>query len=139
MWNIILLYIIPQIHTKVFVLNYDRQSVPLYELVNRNNSSLLHILATTSTTTIDIIITRLIAHTAAKTDTAEYHETALEAAHADPNEDMQDDTRINHIRKSAIYVGSPTAGQLDIAATNDNRYLTSFADPLEKYLIVSQR
>jgi hypothetical protein len=72
----------------VFVLNYDRQSIPLYELVNRNNSSLLHILATTSTATINIIITGLIAYTAAKTDTAEYHEAALEAAHADLNEDI---------------------------------------------------
>jgi hypothetical protein len=84
-----------------------------------------------------MIITGLIAHTAAKTDTAEYHEAALEAAHADPNEDMQDDTRINHIKRSATYMGSPAANQLDIPTTNDNRHLTSFADPLEKYLIVS--
>jgi hypothetical protein len=77
--------------------------------VNRNNSSLLHILATTSTATINIIITGLIAYTAAKTDTAEYYEIALEVAHADLNEDIQDDTRINHIRKSATYMGSPAA------------------------------
>jgi hypothetical protein len=105
--------------------------------VNRNNSSLLHILATISTVTISIIITRLIAHTAAKIDTAEYYEIVLEVAHADLNEDMQNDIRINHIRRSATYMGSPAAGQLDIIATNDNRYLISFADPLEKYLIVS--
>jgi hypothetical protein len=65
--------------------------------VNRNNSSLLHILATTSTVTINIIITGLIAHTAAKIDTAEYYEIALKAAHADPNKDIQNDIRINHI------------------------------------------
>jgi hypothetical protein len=84
-----------------------------------------------------MIITGLIAYTAAKTDTAEYHKTALEAAHADPNEDIQNDIRINHIRKSATYIRNPAAGQLNIAATNDNRYLISFADPLEKYLIVN--
>jgi hypothetical protein len=94
-------------------------------------------LATISTATINIIITGLIAHTAAKTDTAEYHEAALEAAHADLNEDIQDDTRINYIRRSVTYIGSSAANQLDIVATNDNRYLISFADPLEKYLIVS--
>ena len=94
----------------MFVLNYDRQSVSLYELVNRNNSSLLHILATTSTATINIIITGLIAHTAAKTDTAECHEAALEITHADPNENIQNDIKINHIRRSATYVRSPAAG-----------------------------
>jgi hypothetical protein len=94
-------------------------------------------LATTSTATINIIITKLIVYTAAKADTAKYYEAALEAAHANPNEDMQDDIRINYIRKSATYMRSPTASQLDIAATNDNKYLINFADPPEKYLIVS--
>jgi hypothetical protein len=77
--------------------------------VNRNNSSLLHILATISTVTISMIITELIAYTAAKIDIAECHEAALKVVHADSNEDMQDDTRINHIRKNATYVGSPAA------------------------------
>jgi hypothetical protein len=91
------------------MLNYDYQSIPLCELVNRNNSSLLHILTTISTVTINIIITRLIAYTAAKTDIAKYHEAALKAVHADPNEDIQNDIRINHIRKSVTYVRSPAA------------------------------
>jgi hypothetical protein len=66
-------------------------------------------LATTSTATINIIITELIVYTAAKADTAKYYEAALEAAHANPNEDMQDDIRINYIKKNATYVGSPAA------------------------------
>jgi hypothetical protein len=78
--------------------------------VNRNNSSLLYILATTSTVTISIIIIELIAYTAAKTDTAEYHEAALEIVYADSNENIQNDIRINHIRRSATYIKSPAAG-----------------------------
>ena len=91
------------------MLNYDYQSIPLCELVNRNNSSLLHILTTTSTATINMIIIELIAYTAIKVDTTEYHKAALEVAHADLNEDMQDDIKINHIRRSVTYMGSPAA------------------------------
>ena len=41
---------------------------------------------------------------AAKTDTAECREAALEIIHANSNEDMQADTKINHGKKSATYV-----------------------------------
>jgi hypothetical protein len=43
---------------------------------------------------------------AAKVDTAECREAALEAVHADFNEDMQADTKINYGRKSVTYVGN---------------------------------
>jgi hypothetical protein len=92
---------------------------------------------TTSTTTINTIITGQIAHTAAKTDTAECREADLEITHADSNEDMQTNTKINHGRKNVTYVGNLDADQLDIPAINDNRYLASSAEPLEKYLIES--
>ena len=45
----------------------------------------------------------------ARTDTAEYREAALEVVHADPNEDMQTDIKINHDRKSVTYVGNLNA------------------------------
>jgi hypothetical protein len=57
-----------------------------------------------------MIITGLIVYTAVKADIAEYHEAALKAVYADFNEDMQDDTRINHIRRSVTYMGNPAAG-----------------------------
>jgi hypothetical protein len=41
---------------------------------------------------------------AAKVDTAEYYEAALKAVHADSNEDMQADTKINHGRKNVTCV-----------------------------------
>jgi hypothetical protein len=93
---------------------------------------------TTSIIIINTIITGQIAHTAAKADTAEYREADLEAAHADSNEDMQADTKINHGRKSATCVRNLDAGQLDIPAMNDNRHLVSSAEPLERHLIESQ-
>jgi hypothetical protein len=72
---------------------------------------------------------------AAKTDTAECREAALKVIHADSNEDMQADIKINHGRKSATCVENLDAGQLHISAINDNRHLVSSAEPLEKYLI----
>jgi hypothetical protein len=74
---------------------------------------------------------------AAKVNTAEYRETALKIIHADSNEDMQTDIKINHGRKSVTYVGNLNAGQLNILAMNDNRHLANFAEPLERYLIES--
>jgi hypothetical protein len=65
---------------------------------------------TISITTINTIITGQIAHTAVKTDTAECRETDLKAAHADSNENMQADTKINHDRKSAIFIRNLDAG-----------------------------
>jgi hypothetical protein len=86
---------------------------------------------------INTIITRQIAHTVAKADTAECREAALEVVHADFNEDMQADTKINHGKKSVTCVGNLDAGQLNILAMNDNRHLISSAEPLEKHLIES--
>jgi hypothetical protein len=43
---------------------------------------------------------------AAKADTAEYREADLETAHADSNEDMQADTKINHGKKSVTCMGN---------------------------------
>jgi hypothetical protein len=74
---------------------------------------------------------------AAKIDTAEYHETALKVIHADFNEDMQADTKINYGKKNVTCVGNLDTGQLNISAINDNRHLASSAEPLEKYLIES--
>jgi hypothetical protein len=74
---------------------------------------------------------------AAKTDTAKCYETALKIIHADSNEDTQADTKINHDRKNAIYMGNLDAGQLNIPAINDNRHLANSAEPLEKHLIES--
>jgi hypothetical protein len=65
---------------------------------------------TTSIATINTIITGQIAHTAAKADTAECHEADLETAHADFNEDTQVNTKINHDRKNATYMGNLDAG-----------------------------
>jgi hypothetical protein len=61
---------------------------------------------TISITIINTIITGQIAYTAAKADTAEYREADLEIAHADSNEDMQADTKINHDKKSITCVGN---------------------------------
>jgi hypothetical protein len=47
---------------------------------------------------------------AAKADTAECREAALEVVHADSNENMQADTKINHVRKSTTCVGNLNAG-----------------------------
>jgi hypothetical protein len=47
---------------------------------------------------------------AAKTNTAECHEAALEIIHADSNEDMQADTKINYGRKNATCVGNLDTG-----------------------------
>jgi hypothetical protein len=74
---------------------------------------------------------------AAKANTAKYHEAALKIVHADFNEDMQADTKINHGRKNVTCVGNLDTGQLDIPAINDNRHLANSAEPLEKYLIES--
>jgi hypothetical protein len=74
---------------------------------------------------------------AAKADTAEYYEAALEIVHADSNEDIQADIKINHGRKSITCVRNLDAGQLNIPAINDNRHLTSSTEPLERYLIES--
>jgi hypothetical protein len=43
---------------------------------------------------------------AAKANTAEYREAALKVAHADPNENIQANTKINHGRKNITYVGN---------------------------------
>jgi hypothetical protein len=61
---------------------------------------------TTSITIINTIIIGQIAHMAAKTDTAEYREAALEIVHADSNEDMQVNIKINHGRKNVTCVGN---------------------------------
>jgi hypothetical protein len=61
---------------------------------------------TTSIAIINTIITRQIAYTAAKADTAECHEADLKAAHADSNENTQADIKINHDRKNATCVGN---------------------------------
>jgi hypothetical protein len=55
---------------------------------------------TTSITTINTIIIGQIVYIAAKADTAEYREADLEAAHADPDENIQEDIKTNHVRKS---------------------------------------
>jgi hypothetical protein len=47
---------------------------------------------------------------AAKADTAECREAALEVVHADSNEDMQADIKINHGRKSVTCVGNLDIG-----------------------------
>jgi hypothetical protein len=47
---------------------------------------------------------------AAKTDTAKYREAVLKVIHADPNEDMQADIKINHGRKNVTCVGNLDAG-----------------------------
>jgi hypothetical protein len=70
----------------------------------------LPILITTSITIINTIIIRQIVHTAIKADTAECREADLEAAHADFNENMQADTKINYDRKSTTCVKNLDAG-----------------------------
>jgi hypothetical protein len=47
---------------------------------------------------------------AAKADTAEYREAVLEIVHADSNENIQADTKINYGRKSITCVGNLDAG-----------------------------
>jgi hypothetical protein len=47
---------------------------------------------------------------AVKADTAECHEAALKAVYADFNENTQANTKINHDRKSTMYVGNLDAG-----------------------------
>jgi hypothetical protein len=74
---------------------------------------------------------------AAKANTTEYREAVLETVHADSNEDMQTDTKINHGKKSVTCVGNLDAGQLYILTINDNRHLTNSAEPLERHLIKS--
>jgi hypothetical protein len=59
---------------------------------------------TTSTTIINTIITRQIAYTTAKANTAECRETALKIVHADSNENMQANTKINHGKKSVTCI-----------------------------------
>jgi hypothetical protein len=61
---------------------------------------------TTLITIINTIIIEQIVYIAAKADTAECREAALKVVHADSNEDMQADTKINHGRKSVTYVGN---------------------------------
>jgi hypothetical protein len=90
---------------------------------------------TTSTAIINTIITGQIVHMAAKTDTAECYEAALEIIHADSNEDMQVDTKINHGKKNITCVENLDTSQLNIPAINNNRHLVSSAEPLERYLI----
>jgi hypothetical protein len=67
---------------------------------------------TTSTAIINTIIIKQIAYMAVKAD-----------------------IKINHGRKNIIYVGNLDTGQLNILAINNNRYLASSAEPLERYLI----
>jgi hypothetical protein len=90
---------------------------------------------TISTTIINTIIIRQIVYTAVKADIAEYREAALEIVHADFNEDMQVNTKINHDKKNVTCMGNLDTGQLNILTINDNRHLASSAEPLEKYLI----
>jgi hypothetical protein len=47
---------------------------------------------------------------AAKADTAEYREAALEIVHADSNENMQVDIKINHGKKNVTCVGNLDTG-----------------------------
>jgi hypothetical protein len=75
---------------------------------------------------------------AAKTNTAKCREADLKITHADFNEDMQADIKINHDKKSVTCVGNLDAGQLNISAINDNKHLANSAEPLERYLIESQ-
>jgi hypothetical protein len=65
---------------------------------------------TTSITTISTIIIRQIVYIAAKADTAECREADLKTAHADPDEDIQKDTKINHVRKSVTCVRNLNTG-----------------------------
>jgi hypothetical protein len=92
---------------------------------------------TTSTMIINTIIIGQIAHTAAKANTVEYREAALEIVHADSNENIQANTKINHGKKNITCVGNLDTGQLNISAINDNKYLANSAEPLERHLIES--
>jgi hypothetical protein len=75
---------------------------------------------------------------AAKANTAKYRETDLKAAHADFNENMQTNTKINYDKKSVTCVKNLDTNQLNISAINDNKYLTNSAEPLERHLIENQ-
>jgi hypothetical protein len=57
-----------------------------------------------------MIITRQIVYTAAKINTAEYRETDLKIVHADFNEDMQANTKVNHGRENVTCVGNLDTG-----------------------------
>jgi hypothetical protein len=70
----------------------------------------LPILMTISIATINTIIIGQIAYIAAKANTAEYHEAALKIVHADFNENMQADIKINYNKKNVTYVGNLNAG-----------------------------
>ena len=74
---------------------------------------------------------------AAKIDTAECYEAALKIVHADFNENMQADTKINYGKKNITCVGNLDANQLNILAINDNKYLVNSVEPLERHLIES--
>jgi hypothetical protein len=65
---------------------------------------------TTSITIINTIIIGQIAYTAAKVNTAEYREADLEIAHADSNENMQANTKINYDKKNITCVRNLDAG-----------------------------
>jgi hypothetical protein len=65
---------------------------------------------TTSTAIISTIITKQIAYMTAKADTAECYGAVLKIIHADSNEDMQADTKINYGRKNVTCVGNLDAG-----------------------------
>ena len=74
----------------------------------------------------------------AKADTAECREAALKIIHADLNEDMQVNTKINHGKKNITCMRNLDTGQLYISTVNNNRHLVSSAEPLKKHLIESQ-
>jgi hypothetical protein len=65
---------------------------------------------TTSITTISTIIIGQIVYMAAKANTAECHEAALKIIHADFNENMQADTKINYGKKNVTCVGNLDTG-----------------------------
>jgi hypothetical protein len=92
---------------------------------------------TTSITIINTIITGQIAYIAAKADTAECREADLKAAHADPDENIQENIKTNHVRKSTTCMRNLNTGQLNISAINDDRHLISFVNLHERYLIES--
>jgi hypothetical protein len=61
---------------------------------------------TISIAIINTIIIRQIAYMTAKIDIAKYYEAALKIVHADFNEDIQANTKINHGRKNVTCVGN---------------------------------
>jgi hypothetical protein len=64
---------------------------------------------TTLITIINTIITGQIAYITAKADTAKCREAALEIIHADSNENIQADIKINHVKKNITCVGNLNA------------------------------